>query len=302
MVADSDGKKGLAGCVVLVTGARGFVGRALIEVLRQQGADIVATTRSEFFPRGMGIRWQRCNLTDIGAVRALFAQHRPERVVHLSSQADGRRDLSLVPDTLQAETVAAVNLLTVATEAGVRRIVLPASLEEPATGEAPVSPYGAAKTATHLYARMFHRLYATPVVMARIFMAYGPGQAEWKLIPSTIKRLLTGEAPVIESPDRVADWVYIDDVADALARILVAPAVDGELVDIGSGTLTSIQDVVTRLAKQVAPAVQPRFGAGSARGDALVRTADLAAAERLTGWRPRIGLAEGLSRTIAALR
>ncbi len=290
----------LADTTVLVTGGRGFVGRALIEVLQSLDARIVATTRGAVPASGDAIDWRHCDPTDIEAVRRLMATVRPQHVVHLSSQADGRRELALVPTTLHAETVAAVNLLTAATEAGVRRIVLPASLEEPAPGEPPLSPYGAAKTATHLYAQMFHRLYGTPVVMARIFMAYGPGQPAWKLIPSTISRLRAGEAPVIESPDRLADWVYIEDVAAAFARILAAPALEGRVVDIGSGVLTSIRDVVARLVGAIAPLVIPRFGAVAPRGDTLVRTADLATTTRLTGWSPRIGLEDGLARTLAA--
>ena len=132
------------GSRALVTGARGFTGRHLVEALVAERTDVT-----------------------------------PDFVFHLSSLADGRRNLDLVLPTFQAETLAAVNVLTTVAEAGHGRVLLPVSLEEPAAGEAPSSPYAAAKTATHLYARMFAALYRVPVMMARVFMAYGrrPGPA-----------------------------------------------------------------------------------------------------------------------------
>jgi nucleoside-diphosphate-sugar epimerase len=288
----------LAGRRVLVTGARGFLGRALVAELRAAGAVVTATTRAPEVADCVS-----CDLGDLAAVRALMSAAAPDSVVHLSSQADGRRDLALVPTTLHSETVAAVNVLTAATEQRLRRIILPASLEEPAPGAAPLSPYGAAKAATHLYARMFHAVYKTPVVMVRVFMAYGPGQAQWKLVPATIASLQRGEPPRVESPDRRADWVYVDDVTAALvATLLAGPEVDGRILDVGSGSLTTIGDLVSQLCALVAPGLRPEFGVGRPRGDVLVREADLATAAALTGWRPRVTLPEGLRLTLAGLQ
>ena len=118
--------------------------------------------------------------------------------------------------TLLASTV---NLLTAVTDVGGGRVVLSASLEEPTNGAAdrlvPESPYAAAKLAAGAYARMFVKLYDTPVVSLRPFMAYGPGQNPMKIIPYTILSLLRGDAPQLSSGERALDWVYVEDVIDA---------------------------------------------------------------------------------------
>lgn len=292
----------LAGYRVLVTGARGFVGRHVAAALLARGARVTGSSRADVPPGEGGLEWRRCDLADADATHALVRSISPDWIVHLSSLADGRRDQALVIPTFRSETVAAVHLLDAAATCGVRRIVLPASIEEPAPGEIPVSPYGAAKTATHMYARMFHRLYGTPVVMARIFMAYGPGQPEWKLIPAIARRALQGHPPAIESPDRLLDWIYIDDVADGLIASLLATGVEGGVVDIGSGQLTAIRDLAGLICRLAGPGVSPRLGEGQPRGDSLVRRADLGATRASTGWGPVVGLEEGLSRTLQALR
>ena len=77
--------------------------------------------------------------------------------------------------------------------------------------------------------RSFHDLYGHPVVVARLFMVYGPGQwALSKLIPSTILTLLRGEAPKVSSGERPVDWVYIDDVVDGILACAVASGVEGQ--------------------------------------------------------------------------
>jgi nucleoside-diphosphate-sugar epimerase len=249
-----------------------------------------------------GISISSCDLTDLPQVLALFEKIRPDYVFHLSSLADGRLDRTLVVPTLQNETVASVNVLSAVSEFATERLLMPASLEEPVAGQVPSSPYAAAKAASHLYARTFYRLYRTPVVMARIFMAYGPGQPAWKLIPATVARLLRGEAPVVESPERRVDWIYIADVVDGLIATMASPRTAGHLVDIGSGRLTAIREVVERLRALISPTTIPVYGGGPARGNEQVPEADLVATERLTGWSPQGGLETGLERTVAALR
>src|SRR5262249_3976919 len=140
-----------------------------------------------------------------------------------------------------------VNVLVMAAETGCGRVVLAGSLTEPVlrTGdESPMSPYAAAKWAGSTYGRMFHKLYGTPVVVLRPFMAYGPAQAQGKLIPSVIRALLKGEAPKLSSGRVRADWVYIADVVEAFLSSATIPNIEGASFDIGTGRLTSMRTVV----------------------------------------------------------
>lgn len=291
-----------AGSRVLVTGATGFIGRHLATALMAAQADVYATSRGAPPATGSGMQWRRCDLLDSDAVRRLFAEVRPDYAFHLSSLADGRRDRDLVVPIFRSETIAAVNVLNAASESGTGRLLLPGSLEESAPGEIPSSPYAAAKAATRAYAQMFHALYGLPVVMTRIFMAYGPGQPAWKLIPAVAAGLMRGEAPVVTSPDRQVDWIYVADVVDGLIRAATAPGMEGQSVDIGSGELTAIRDVVERLCALIDPAIRPEYGGAGPRVNEQVRCADVGASLRLIGWRAGTALEEGLRRTVVALQ
>src|SRR5262249_1211745 len=136
----------------------------------------------------------------------------------------------------------------------------------------------------------------------RIFMTYGPGQPSWKLIPATAAALLRGEAPVIASPDRKVDWIYVSDVVDGLLATLGTAGLEGKSVDIGSGELTDIRKLVERLRSLIDEGVLPRYGSVPSRQNEQVRCADIRESRRLIGWQPQVGLTDGLRRTVVALQ
>jgi nucleoside-diphosphate-sugar epimerase len=175
-------------------------------------------------------------------------------------------------------------------------------MEEPHPGEARTgasSPYAVSKWASAAYARLFHDLWSLPTVVLRVAMVYGPGQQdESKLVPYVIKCLLDGRAPELTSGTRQIDWVYIDDVVDALQAAACAESVEGRSLDIGSGEPVDIRQTVTMLQQIIGTDVPARFGALPDRKYDSARIADLSKSGPLLGWSARVGLVEGLTRTV----
>ena len=177
---------------------------------------------------------------------------------------------------LHNNLVATVNVLVAAARAGGCRVVTAGSLEEPELDavEAPIAPYAAAKQAAGRYARMFSALYGLPVVNLRIFMAYGPGQHEGKVVPSVILALLRGEPPRLSSALHPFDWVYVDDVVDAFVAAGRAPGLAGETIDVGSGELRNVRDIVAAITEILGADVEPEFGAVPDRPFETIHVAD----------------------------
>jgi nucleoside-diphosphate-sugar epimerase len=147
---------------------------------------------------------------------------------------------------------------------------------------------------------MFHLLYQTPVVHTRVFMCYGKGQPDWKIIPYAISRLQCGEVPQVTSGDRQVDWVYAPDVAQGLLMTATAPGLEGHSVDIGSGQFHTIREVVEILQKIVNPDVRLDFSQAAPRAYEQVKKADAKRTEQLTSWRAKMSLEEGLRLTVQA--
>jgi UDP-glucose 4-epimerase len=292
----------LAGGKVLVTGATGFIGAHLCRRLQAIGMEVSAISRTPRSSDTSDLQWWQGDLSDITTVRGQLHAIKPEIIFHLASHVAGARGLELVLPTFHSNLISTVNLLTAATEIGCRRMIIVGSLEEPAPGDAetiPCSPYAAAKWASSTYARMFYALYQTPVVIARLFMVYGPDQPDrHKLIPYAIDMLLRGQAPRLSSGQRLIDWIYIDDVVDGLLAAALAPNVEGQTVDLGSGALIPIHEVVRQLVTLVGARVAPVFGALPDRMMEQVRAADTTAAYAVLGWRPSTPLEQGLRKTV----
>jgi len=289
---------------VLVTGASGFIGTHLCQRLAAAGAEVHALSRSAHLnDASSSLTWWQGDVAEIDSVRMLFRKVQPATVYHLASHVMGAPDLQHVLPTFRANLQSSVNLLTAAAETGCGRLVMTGSLAEPepSRGEMfPVAPYAAAKWASSGYARMFHALYGVPVVLARVFMVYGPAQKDLsKLIPYSILSLLQGRSPAISSGERLVDWIYVDDVVEAYLALADSPGIEGRTVEIGSGKLISIREIVGRVAHLVGRGIEPTFGALPDRPMEPVRIAAVEQTREMIGWSPKTQLTQGLSRTIA---
>ncbi len=287
----------------LVTGASGFLGSRLVARLVERGTTVTCTTRAAGPPSKDRVVWRECDLTEPASVAELFTATRPAVVFHLASHVSGLREPENVHLTLAGNLTAAVNVLLAALEVGSRRVVLAGSYEEPEPGTAPRSPYAAAKAGATAYARMFSSLYGLSTVVLRPAMIYGPGQRDTsKLIPYVARCFLAGETPVLGSGRRPIDWVYVDDVVAAFELASTAAGVDGEVIDIGSGELHTITEVVSILQAATGAVDGPKFGGLPDRPSEQILAADTARAERLLGWRAATSLEDGLSRTVESIR
>lgn len=293
----------LRGRTVLVTGARGFIGAHLVARLVGLGAVVHATARSRSPGSSeTGVTCWPVDLADAAATADLLAAVRPAVVFHLAGAVSGSREVDAVARTFAGNLTSTVNLLTAATAHGLPRVVLAGSMEEPHPGEVRTgasSPYAASKWAAAAYARMFHDLWSLPTVVLRIAMAYGPGQPdETKLVPYVIRCLLEGRPPELTSGSRRIDWVYVDDVVDAFLAAACVPSVDGRSLDIGSGEAVDIRATVALLQRIVGGEVPARFGAVQDRLHDTARIADLSGTGPVLGWAARVGLEDGLHRTV----
>jgi nucleoside-diphosphate-sugar epimerase len=301
---------------VTVLGGSGFLGRAVCQHLVGLGADVTAMSRgsgAQGRARApddavQGNPWRQVGVdaSDADALSAALNVARPQYLFHLAGLATGRQDLGLVEPLFRAHVLSTLNVLTYAAQSDCQRVILTASLEEPdPTDPAPIvaSPYAAAKATSSMYGRMFHSLYRTPVVFARVFMAYGPGpQNLSKVVPYAALSMLRGTETKLSSGTRSFDWIYIEDVAAGLAACATAPSIEGQLVDIGTGEIAPVRAVVEQIAALVGGATRPIFGTLADRASVTIRKADVARTHAQIAWRPTLDLRTGLERTVSWFR
>jgi UDP-glucose 4-epimerase len=243
-------------------------------------------------------------------LHALVAQARPDALVHVAAQAAVAR--SVVDPSFDASinVVGTLTLLEAGRRAGARRVVytstggaaygdtdvLPTPEDHPARA---TSPYGVSKVAAERYLECWAGLTGGRVLSLRLANVYGPRQnplGEAGVIAIFCHRLLRGEPCVVNGDGgQTRDYVYVEDVADAVARALARPDATG-VVNIGTGIETSVNDLYRRLAR--AAGVERAAEHGPARpGEQRRSLLDASRAKALLGWTSATAIDEGLAKT-----
>lgn len=292
---------------VLLTGASGFVGRHALPALSAAGHEIHAvSSRKRVSPDRGGVRWHDVDLHQPDTAARLIADVQPEVLLHLAWYAEHGKFWTSVENVRWVETT--LRLLRAFVEGGGRRAVMAGSCaeydwsdgvcSERGTPTRPTTLYGASKLATSIAAMSYGHEEGVPIAWGRIFFLYGPYESPGRLVPSVTTALLEGRVAEVTSAEQVRDFMHVSDVGAAFAALVDSP-VEGE-VNIGTGSGVQLRSLIEELARTVGRPDLVRFGALPDRpGDPPQLVAD---ARRLTdevGFRPRVGLAEGLEQTVA---
>jgi nucleoside-diphosphate-sugar epimerase len=118
------------------------------------------------------------------------------------------------------------------------------------------------------------------------------------LVPYVIRSLIDGEAPKLASGRREVDWIYVDDVVDAMVACADIRDTDSFSVEIGSGSKVSVSEIAERLCQLISPSLRPILGAIEDRPRDRSWSADVAPAREKLGWQLRTALEDGLRKTV----
>jgi len=164
----------------------------------------------------------------------------------------------------------------------------------------PINAYAASKSAAWLFCNMYHRTRYYPIVTVRPFTTYGPRQSPRALIPQTILSALEGQDFEMTGGEQTRDFTYVDDVVEGYIRASLSERAIGQTFNLGAGKERPIKEVVLKVLELMGNPVRPLIGALPYRPREIWRLyADNNKARDLLGWRPRVGLEDGLRKTIA---
>jgi len=310
---------------ILVTGAAGFIGSRLCLALLQRGDSVVGVDNFDpYYPRSQKERVLRqlldfpqfqfaeLDVRDADALLSLFQKHEIQSVAHIAAMAAVRYSVANPLVYAGVNVGGTANLLDAARRTSKPNCVLastggvygsdtPVPFDEDAPAVHPLAPYPASKRAMELLAHSFAHSYELPITVARLFNVYGPHGRPDMMPWQWCQKIARGEPLTLyDGGDLKRDWTFIDDVSRALLLALDCPF-DWQIVNFGGGSPVSNARFVSLLEPLVGRQAQI-VNAPTPNSEPLETWANIEKAARLFGWRPEIGVEEGLARFVEWMR
>jgi len=299
--------------LALVTGGAGFIGSHVVDALIERGwrvtviDNLSSGKRRNVHPAAAFLKM------DVGNPNASkwIIRNKPDAVLHFAAQINVRRSVADPVGDAETNIRATLKLLDAASRAKVKRFIFagsggalcgdenPIPMKEHQVSE-PMSPYAISKRTIEFYGEFYQREYGLPFVSLRFANVYGPRQnakGEAGVISIFISRMLANEPVTINGTGRATrDYVFVADVVGAIVRVLELKGFVG-IYHVGTGKETSVNDVFKRTAKLLEYKKKPRHG--PADTSAPMRSAlDASLLTKLAGWKPKVGLQDGLKQTV----
>ncbi|MFC2025025.1 NAD-dependent epimerase/dehydratase family protein [Chloroflexota bacterium] len=304
----------------LITGGAGFIGSKLAEKLLGEGwrvlvLDNLSTGFESNVPKEA--EFMRLDLSDKSFVNSL-PKKGIDVVLHLAAQSSGEISFEKPAYDVQTNAMGTLLLLQWCKENGVPRFIYTSSMsiygddqELPVQETAfpkPMSLYGVGKLASENYVRIYQNMGLETTTL-RLFNVYGPGQNMENLKQGMVSIFMAyiakGEAILVKgSRDRFRDFVFIDDVVDAIMRVADGPLSSGKIYNIGTKKKTYIWQLLDLIVEAFGykTGEYPITFQGTTPGDQLGIYADISKVSSELGWKPKVELSEGIKRMVTWIR
>ncbi len=318
---------------ILVTGGAGFIGSAVIRLAVQRGLSVVnvdALTYAACLENVASVAddplyaFEKADIRDRAALQRIFAEHRPDAVMHLAAESHVDRSIDGPSDFIDTNIGGTFNMLEasrrywedmgrpegfrfhhISTDEVFGSLGKEGLFTE-STGYDPRSPYSASKAASDHLVRAWHETYGLPVVVTNCSNNYGPYHFPEKLVPVVILNALAGKSiPVYGKGENVRDWLYVEDHADALLLVL-QKGTSGRSYNVGGENERRNIDLVRTICELLdrkRPKAEGTYAdqitfVTDRPGHDMRYAIDPSRISDELGWRPSVSVEEGLEKTV----
>lgn len=298
---------------VLVTGAEGFIGSHLIERLIELKADVTGFVR---YNSKDDVGW--LNKVDVDVFRGDLlgfstvkdAMKGKDYVFHLGASISVPYSIQYPSEAINVNTIGTLNVLNAAKELGTSKVVVTSSSEVYGSAVSiPIkedhmlqaqSPYAASKIAGDKMAECFYDCYNLPVAIIRPFNTYGPRQSTRAVIPTIITQALVNKKVKLGALNTTRDFNFVKDTVNGFVKVMESDKAIGQVINIGSGKETSINDLVKLIAELIGKVelIQDKQRLRPEKSEVMRLCADNSKAKQLISWEPKFSLKDGLKITV----
>ncbi len=305
---------------IVVTGSAGFIASKTCEYLLESGLEVIGIDnmnnyydvtlkqhRLEWLTRFENFHFQQMDIEDLEDLKGLFSENRIDAVINLAARAGVRYSMENPFVYLTTNAQGTLNLLAMMKEHNVKKMVLastsslyagqPMPFREDLPVNTPISPYAASKKAAEVMAYTYHYLYGLDISVVRYFTVYGPAGRPDMSIFRFIKWIDEGTPlEVFGDGSQSRDFTFIDDIAAGTIKAL--KPVGFEIINLGGGkNPITLLEIIARIEKCLGK--KAKIDSKPFHKSDLKKTwADIAKANRILDWTPKVSIDEGIERSV----
>ncbi|MEX0596853.1 MAG: NAD-dependent epimerase/dehydratase family protein [Candidatus Paceibacterota bacterium] len=299
---------------ILITGASGFIGQHLLDKLINNDNNAIACINRSFdsnfkLKYGSRVKIYEGNILDLDFINDSIQNFKPHHVFHLAASKSRTNELIEFRNSFDVNYFGTLNLLQSLKNLNeLELITLIGTIEEygmaegifnEKTTEYPVSAYGLSKLSATKLAILFSKQYNVPSLVIRPSIAYGPRQGNEMFMPSLINSLLKKNRFLMTPGAQHRDFIYIEDLVNALSCCIGKSEYSGKIINIAAGKSERLIEVAKKIAKSLGAESYLEVGALPYRkSEIMAYHVDIELANEILNWSPKIGLDEGLDKTI----
>jgi len=298
---------------ILVTGGAGFIGSHIVDLLLKRGHKVVVIDNlkngsiKNVDPQAIYFKF---DITS-PSTESLFRNNRFDAVIHLAAHIDARASLKKPLHDAKNNIMGSLNILELSRKYGVKRFIYASSVAVYGTPQyqpidekhliRPVNNYGISKQVVEHYLDVYQQLYGIEWVAFRFANVFGPRQGmegEAGVIATFISRVMDGKPiKIIGTVRQTRDFIYVEDIANAVVKAL-SKKPKPRIMNLSTDKETTVNQLVASIQRQLKVKAKIKH-VGANPGEVLRCRIDNRLAMEQLGWKPKIGVDEGISRIIA---
>jgi nucleoside-diphosphate-sugar epimerase len=291
---------------ILITGGTGFIGYHLAKKCLKLNWQVtsISTSKPKKVRKLKKVRYIICDLSNQKKLNKIVKRNF-DYVVNLAGHVDHSKKIK----TIQSHYFGCKNLSLIFLKSKIKKFVQVGSSIEYGKINSPqheynfnnrriFSTYGTAKLLSTKFLLNLYKQFNFPVTIFRLYLVYGPKQDVNRVIPITISNALKNFTFDCTDGSQLRDFIYIDDVTNAILKALRKKLVEGEIINIGSGKPIKIKKIILKICRLLKKG-NPQFGKLKLRRDEIKNLyPNIKKARKLLNWKPKINFEKGLLKTI----
>jgi len=291
---------------IFITGASGFIGCNACEYFLKKGWEVFGLVKSG--KTSKNVKVVKADLLNFEKLKDKVKKIKPSVILHLGAYVVLDRDFEVAKKCIDINIKGTLNLLEVARELSLSRFIFFSTEEvygnnKPPYKEVqvvrPPSPYSVSKVAGENLCILYHDLYNLPIVVLRPATTFGFYQPLYRFIPNIIIRAVKNEPILLNSGQSKRDYLYIDNLMDAVYRIVNKQKAVGEIFNIGHGNSISGEKLARKVAKLSGSSSKIVLNSFPDRKkESKLWSMNSEKIEKLLGWKPEVSIDKNMEKTI----